>query len=138
VTYQGTAGRITQTVDDSRCAYSQAFASFVAFYDPTRSEPGRSPGTCAPWLTMAPERLTRMSGCNASAEDQLLSRLPFYPDFLLYMVSMPTFSHSDLSLVQLPQNALANVMMRGHVRSLTAADAALFEVPTGYTKVASP
>ncbi len=137
VTYQGYAGRITQTVDDSRCKYAQAFASFVAFYDPNRTEPGEPPPTYAPWLTMAPTRLTPMSGCNVMPASDPLAALPFYPHFLLYMVSTPLFSRSDLSLAQLPTNTIANIMMRGRVRTLTAADAALFEVPAGYAKVAS-
>lgn len=139
VTYQGYAGRITQTVDDARCTYSQAFTSFTAFYDPNRSEPAPSE-RYAPWLTMAPARLAPMSGCNVTLASAPLATLPFYPHFLLYMVSMPLVSHSDLSLKELPSNAIANVMMRGHVRTLTAAnaaDAALFAVPPGYKKVAS-
>lgn len=139
VIYKGYTGRITQTVDDSRCRYAQSLAFFVAFSDPTRTEPGSRRDTFyAPWLTQAPIGLSRASSCNVIAPENVLGALPFYPSFLLYMVSMPQISNVDMSQRPVDSTSLANVMIRGHVRAIGPADAALFEIPADFTKVDAP
>jgi hypothetical protein len=136
VAYKGYAGRVTQTVDDSRCKYAQQLAFVMAFVDPNRSEPRmNADDPYAFWLTNAATSLSQVSSCNVTLPDGVQSGLPYYPNFLLYAVSQPMIAGRDISLQPLPRDVVTNVMMRGHVRALTSADAALFEPPAGFTKV---
>jgi hypothetical protein len=136
VAYKGFAGRVTQTVSDSKCSYVQNLASVIAFVDPSRREPGTDGSNpYALWLTSAAMFLSEGSSCSVGLPDGALSSLPFYPDFELYVVSQQTYANRDISLQPLPKALPASVRMRGHVRTLTSADAALFEPPAGFTKV---
>ena len=75
-----------------------------------------------------------MSGCNVSAPVNVVSAVPVYPSFLLYSLSVPVISNQDMAFGQAP-SGIANIQMRGHVRTLTDADASLFEPPSGFKQV---
>jgi hypothetical protein len=138
VTYTGANGRVLQTVDDKRCAHVQALGTFVMYVDPTRREPIRTGSFYAMPLADAGEPLSRISGCNVSAAANVLSAIPGYPNFLLYSLTMEIVAKSDGALQPMPPGVTANVLMRGHVRALTDADASLFIAPKNYKRVAAP
>lgn len=133
-TYTGTAGRIIETVDDSRCAFAQADIFFVAYVDPTRAEPASQPPAYALFQYAAPE-LSGISGCHVTLRDDALGSLPPADQFALYRMTIMVPATRNIALQPMPENAPANVMMRGHVRTLTNADAALFAPPPGYVQV---
>ncbi len=134
VTYTGTAGRIIQTVDDSRCTFAQLDMFFVVYVDPTRTEPASQPPAYASFQNAAPF-LSMNSSCRVSQPADALSSLPPADRFALYRMTMSVLAARNIALQPMPDNAPANVTMRGHVRTLTGADATLFAPPAGYTKV---
>ncbi len=138
ITYKGVAQRITQTVSDPSCKYSQALHFVVLVYDPQRTDPGIAIGFYANWLQATTPTLARLSGCNlATPLDPYAPIAAVYPHFLLYSMVETVISRNDRTLVPMPSDEVAVVTLRGNVRTLTAADTSLFEAPAGYTEAQS-
>jgi hypothetical protein len=142
IVYAGVAGRIIQTVSDSKCKFAQAVTFFVTF----AAKGPKEPFIPEAFYGISPDRIVRslssLSGCAVLPPPDYANAFPTYPGFLLYKIDATILSDHDVSLESLPEGLpeglTAGLLMRGHVRILSDADMAMFQVPPGYRLVRSP
>ncbi len=77
--------------------------------------------------------LAALTHCSVRAAS-LVDQLSGYPGFLLYRAMMLEVGGPGTELMSLPANISADVMMRGHIKVLTDADAGLFAIPPGFVR----
>jgi len=75
--------------------------------------------------------LVRLSGCSIHAA-AIADRIQGYPGFLLYRAQTLTAGAKGVDLLPTAPEANVELMMRGHLRLLSAADEDLFSIPAGF------
>jgi hypothetical protein len=113
---------------NSSCPSVDVSGESVAYFDPTREERIKvSESNDDPRQMLAAMQSGR--GCVASFDGTVPPRDPLFTRFYLYSRNRISFTVPSLPTPV----EVVTIVERGNVTPLTAADAALFEIPAGFT-----
>ncbi len=134
MTFDGTTTRtIIQTDTAPACRPATGIVETTIFSDSSVPEQRYQEEFYLGGASLIWAHLAALTHCSLRAAS-LVDQLSGYPGFLLYRAMMLEVGGPGTDLSPLPADTTADVMMRGHIKVLTDADAGLFAIPPGFVR----
>jgi len=134
MTFDGTTTRtIIQTNAAPGCGAAAGVVETTIFSAPAVTEQRYQQEVYLGGAALIWAHLAALTHCSLRAAS-LVDQLSGYPGFLLYRAMMLEVGGPGTDLMPFPANTTADVMMRGHIKLLTDADAGLFAIPPGFVR----